>query len=144
MEQKNINGMRVLDQQQVDEIIAWCENDEYLTGGQVKDVEKRLSDGNGGYKDVSYERWHFERDDTHFGLYIYWYIDIQQIMSDKYVAAIEVGTKREEDRDVIFPAIFRMYESIRGANDLRRLILLGWEVVKAGEAIIHRQRFVND
>lgn len=40
METKNINGMRVLSQQQVDEIIAWCENDEYLTGGQVKEVEK--------------------------------------------------------------------------------------------------------
>lgn len=40
METKNFNGMRVLDQQQVDEIIAWCENDEYLSGGQVKKVEK--------------------------------------------------------------------------------------------------------
>ena len=40
METKNFNGMRVLDQQAVDEIIAWCKNDEYLTGGQVKDVEK--------------------------------------------------------------------------------------------------------
>lgn len=144
METKNFNGMRVLDQQAVDEIIAWCENNKFVTGGRVDDVEKRISDGNGGYKDVSYKRWHFERDDTHFGLYIYWHIDIQQIMSDKYVAAIEVGAKREEDRDVIFPAIFRMYESIRGANDLRRLILLGWEVVKVGEAIIHRQRFFND
>lgn len=40
METKNINGLRVLDQQTVDEIIAWCENDEYLTGEQVKEVEK--------------------------------------------------------------------------------------------------------
>lgn len=144
METKNFNGMKVLSQQTADEIIAWCEQDKCITGGRVNNVEKRISDGNDGYKDVSYKRWHFERDDTHFGLYIYWHIDIQQIMSDKYVAAIEVGAKREEDRDVIFPAIFRMYESIRGANDLRRLILLGWEVVKVGEAIIHRQRFFND
>lgn len=144
METKNFNGMKVLSQQTADEIIAWCEQDKCITGGRVNNVEKRISDGNDGYKDVSYKRWHFERDDTHFGLYIYWHIDIQQIMSDKYVAAIEVGAKREEDRDVIFPAIFRMYESIRGANDLRRLILLGWEVVKVGEAIMHRQRFFND
>lgn len=144
METKNFNGMKVLSQQTADEIIAWCEQDKYLKGGRVKDVEKRISDGDGGYKDVSYKRWHFERDDTHFGLYIYWHIDIQQIMSDKYVAAIEVGAKREEDRDVIFPAIFRMYESIRGANDLRRLILLGWDMVKTGESIIHRQEFYND
>lgn len=144
METKNFNGMKVLSQQTADEIIAWCEQDKCITGGRVNNVEKRISDGNDGYKDVSYKRWHFERDDTHFGLYIYWHIDIQQIMSDKYVAAIEVGTKREEDRDVIFPAIFRMYESIRGVNDLRKLILLGWEVVKVGEAIIHRQRFFND
>ena len=144
METKNFNGMKVLSQQTADEIIAWCEQDKYITGGRVNNVEKRISDGGIGYEDVSYKRWHFERDDTHFGLYIYWHIDIQQIMSDKYVAAIEVGTKREEDRDVIFPAIFRMYESIRGANDLRKLILLGWEVAKAGEAIIHRQRFFND
>lgn len=144
METKNFNGMKVLSQQTADEIIAWCEQDKYITGGRVNNVEKRISDGDIGYKDVSYKRWHFERDDTRFGLYIYWHIDIQQIMSDKYVAAIEVGTKREEDRDVIFPAIFRMYESIRGANDLRKLILLGWEVAKAGEAIIHRRRFFND
>lgn len=144
METKNFNGMKVLSQQTADDIIAWCEQDEFINGGRVNNVEKRISDGNGGYKDVSYKRWHFERNDTHFGLYIYWHIDIQQIMSDKYVAAIEVGTKREEDRDVIFPAIFRMYESIRGVNDLRKLILLGWEVVKTGEAIIHRQRFCND
>ena len=144
METKNFNGMKVLSQQTADEIIAWCEQDKYITGGRVNNVEKRISDGDIGYKDVSYKRWHFERYDTCFGLYIYWHIDIQQIMSDKYVAAIEVGAKREEDRDVIFPAIFRMYESIRGANDLRKLILLGWEVAKAGEAIIHRQRFFND
>ena len=144
METKNLNGMRVLEQQKVDEIIAWCENNKYFTGGQVRDVEKRLSDGDGGYKDVSYKRWHFERDDTRFGLYIYWYIDIQQVLSNKYIATIEVGAKREERRDMLFPAIFRMYESIRGANDLRRLVLLGWEVVKTGESIIHRQEFYND
>lgn len=40
MDMENINRLRVLDQQAVEEIIAWCENDEYLTGGQVKDVEK--------------------------------------------------------------------------------------------------------
>lgn len=142
METKNFNGMRVLSQQQVDEIIAWCENDEYLKGGQVKDVEKRISDGDGGYKDVSYKRWHFEREGIHLGLYVYWYIDIQELMQSKYVAAIEVGVKREENR--LFPAIVRLYESIRGANDLLRLIEISSEVVRTGVSIIHRQRFFND
>lgn len=144
METKNFNGMRVLDQQKVDEIIAWCENNKFVTGGRVDDVEKRISDGNGGYKDVSYKRWHFVRDNTRFGLYIYWYIDIQELMQSKYVATIEVGVKREEKCTMKYPAIFRMYESIRGANDLRRLILLGWDMVKTGESIIHRQEFYND
>lgn len=144
METKNFNGMRVLDQQAVDEIIAWCENNKFVTGGRVDDVEKRISDGNGGYKDVSYKRWHFVRDNTRFGLYIYWYIDIQELMQSQYVAAIEVGVKREEKCTMTYPAIFRMYESIRGANDLRRLILLGWDMVKTGESIIHRQEFYND
>lgn len=144
METKNFNGMRVLDQQKVDEIIAWCENNKFVTGGRVDDVEKRISDGNGGYKDVSYKIWHFARDNTRFGLYIYWYIDIQELMQSKYVATIEVGVKREGQEDMKYPAIFRMYESIRGANDLRRLILLGWDMVKTGESIIHRQEFYND
>ena len=115
-----------------------------MTGGRVDDVEKRISDGNGGYKDVSYKRWHFARDNTRFGLYIYWYIDIQELMQSNYVATIEVGVKREEKCTMKYPAIFRMYESIRGANDLRRLILLGWDMVKTGESIIHRQEFYND
>lgn len=142
METKDINGMRVLDQQQVDEIIAWCENDEYLTGGQVKDVEKRLSDGKDGYKDVSYKRWHFEREGIHFGIYVYWYIDIQQVLLNEYIATIEVGVKNEENR--LCPAIVRMYESIRGANDLLRLIGISSEAIRTGVSIIHRQRFCND
>ena len=142
METKNFNGMRELDQQTVDEIIAWCENDEYLKGGRVKDVEKRLSDGKDGYKDVSYKRWHFEREGIHFGIYVYWYIDIQELMQSKYVATIEVGVKNEENR--LFPAIVRLYESIRGANDLLRLIAISSEVVRTGVSIIHRQRFCND
>lgn len=144
METKNINGMRVLSQQQVDEIIAWCENDEYLTGGQVKDVEKRLSDGKDGYKDVSYKRWHFEKRGAIFGVYTYCLIDIQELLLEQYVATIEVGIKREGQEDMKYPTVLRMYESIRGANDLRRLILLGWDMVKTGESIIHRQEFYND
>ena len=142
METKNINGMRVLDQQTVDEIIAWCENDEYLTGGQVKDVEKRLSDGKDGYKDVSYKRWHFEREGIHFGIYVYWYIDIQQVLLNAYIATIEVGVKNEENR--LCPAIVRLYESIRGVNDLLRLIEISSEAIRTGVSIIHRQRFCND
>ena len=144
METKNINGMRVLSQQQVDEIIAWCENDEYLTGGQVRDVEKRLSDGDGGYKDVSYKRWHFEKSGKIFGVYAYCLVDIQAILLDKYVATIEVGIKREGQEDMKYPVIFRMYESIRGINDLRRLMRVGYDIAKTGESIIHRQEFYND
>lgn len=144
METKNFNGMRVLNQQAVDEIIAWCEQDKYLTGGQVKDVEKRLSDGKDGYKDVSYKRWHFEKRGAIFGVYAYCLIDIQELLLEQYVATIEVGIKREGQEDMKYPAIFRMYESIRGANDLRRLMLLGWDMVKNGESIIHRQEFYND
>ena len=143
METKNFNGMRVLDQQIVDEIIAWCENDEYLTGGQVKDVEKRLSDGKDGYKDVSYKRWHFEREGIHFGIYVYWYIDIQELMQSKYVATIEVGIKQEGQEDMKYPTVLRMYESIRDVNDLRGLVRLGWTVVKTGETIVRRPHYLD-
>lgn len=40
METKHFNGMIVLNQQTINDIIAWCEQDKYLTGGQVKEVEK--------------------------------------------------------------------------------------------------------
>ena len=143
METKDINGMRVLDQQQVDEIIAWCENDEYLTGGQVKDVEKRLSDGKDGYKDVSYKRWHFEKNGKILGVYAYCYVDIQAILLDKYVATIEIGVKKEGQEDMKYPVILRMYESIRGVNDLRGLVRLGWNVVKTGETIVSRQHYLD-
>lgn len=143
METKNFNGMRVLGQQAVDEIIAWCENDEYLTGGQVKDVEKRLSDGKDGYKDVSYKRWHFEKRGAIFGVYAYCLIDIQELLLEQYVATIEVGIKREGQEDMKYPVIFRMYESIRGINDLRRLMRVGCDIAKTGETIIRRQEYLN-
>lgn len=143
MEQKNINGMRVLSQQQVDEIIAWCENDEYLTGGQVKDVEKRLSDGKDGYKDVSYKRWHFEKNGKILGVYAYCYVDIQAILLDKYVATIEIGVKKEGQEDMKYPVILRMYESIRGVNDLCRLMRLAWDMTKFGEGVIRRQEILD-
>lgn len=144
MEQKNINGLRVLNQQTVDEIIAWCENDKYLTGGQVKDVEKRLSDGKGGYKDVSYKRWHFEKSGTIFGLYTYCYVDIQAILLDNYVATIEVGVRKEGEEDMKYPTILRMYESIGDVNDLKGLVRLGWNVIKIGETIMGRQHYLDD
>ena len=144
METKNFNGMRVLDQQQVDEIVAWCENDDYLTGGQVRDVEKRLSDGKGGYKDVSYKRWHFEKNGNIFGVYAYCYVDIQAILLDKYVATIEVGVKREGQDDMKYPVILRMYDTIRGVNDLRRLMRVGCDIAKTGETIIRRQELLDD
>ena len=144
METKNFNGMRVLDQQQVDEIVAWCENDDYLTGGQVRDVEKRLSDGKGGYKDVSYKRWHFEKSGNIFGVYAYCYVDIQAILLDKYVATIEVGVKREGQEDMKYPVILRMYDTIRGVNDLRRLMRVGCDIAKTGETIIRRQELLDD
>lgn len=143
METKNFNGMRVLDQQQVDEIIAWCENDEYLIGGQVNDIEKRLSNGDGGYKDVSYKRWHFEKRGAIFGVYAYCLIDIQELLLEQYVATIEVGIKREGQEDMKYPVIFRMYESIRGINDLRRLMRVGCDIAKTGETIIRRQEYLN-
>lgn len=144
MEQKNINGLRVLNQQTVDEIIAWCENDKYLTGGQVKDVEKRLSDDKGGYKDMSYKRWHFEKSGTIFGLYTYCYVDIQAILLDNYVATIEVGVRKEGEEDMKYPTILRMYESIGDVNDLKGLVRLGWNVIKTGETIMGRQHYLDD
>lgn len=141
METKNINGFRVLSRRQVDEIIEWCENDEYLTGGQVRDVEKRLSDGDGGYKDVSYKRWHFEKSGKIFGVYAYCLVDIQALLLDKYVATIEMGIKEKEG--ISYPATVRMYESIRGLNDLKRLMELGRNVINAGETIVRRQEYLD-
>lgn len=143
METKNFNGMRVLSQQQVDEIIAWCENDEYLTGGQVKDVEKRLSDGDGGYKDVSYKRWHFEKSGAIFGVYTYCLIDIQELMLEQYVATIEVGIKLEGQEDMKYPTILRMYESIKDVNDLKGLSRLAWNVIRTGVVIVRRQHYLD-
>lgn len=143
METKNFNGMRVLDQQAVDEIIAWCENNKFVTGGRVDDVEKRISDGDGGYKDVSYKRWHFEKRGAIFGVYAYCLIDIQELLLEQYVATIEVGIKREGQEDMKYPVIFRMYESIRGINDLRRLMRVGCDIAKTGETIIRRQEYLN-
>lgn len=144
METKNFNGMRVLDQQAVDEIVAWCEKDDYLTGGQVWDIEKRLSDGKGGYKDVSYKRWHFEKRGTILGMYAYCYVDIQAILLDNYVATIEAGVKKEGQEDMKYPVILKMYESIRGVNDLRKLMQLAWDMTKFGEGIIRRQELLDD
>ena len=143
METKNFNGMRVLDQQAVDEIIAWCEKDDYLTGGQVNDVEKRLSDGKDGYKDVSYKRWHFEKRGTILGMYAYCYVDIQAILLDNYVATIEAGVKKEGQEDMKYPVILKMYESIRGVNDLRNLMQLAWDMTKFGEGVIRRQEILD-
>ena len=143
METKNINGMRVLSQQQVDEIIAWCDQDKYITGGRVNNVEKRISDGGIGYKDVSYKRWHFEKHGAIFGIYTYCLIDIQELMLDQYVATIEVGIKREGQEDMEYPTVLRMYESIRDVNDLRGLVRLGWNVVKTGETIVRRQHYLD-
>lgn len=143
METKRFNGMRVLDQQTINDIIAWCEQDKYLKGGQVNDIEKRLSDGDGGYKDVSYKRWHFETRGAIFGVYTYCLIDIQELMLEQYVATIEVGVKQEEHEDMKYPTVLRMYESIRDVNDLRRLVRLGWNVVKTGETIVRRQHYLD-
>ena len=143
METKNINGMRVLSQQQVDEIIAWCEQDKYITGGRVNNVEKRISDGGIGYKDVSYKRWHFEKHGAIFGIYTYCLIDIQELMLDQYVATIEVGIKREGQEDMEYPTVLRMYESIRDVNDLCRLMRLAWDMTKFGEGIIRRQEILD-
>ena len=140
---ENINGLRVLDQQAVDEIIAWCKNDEYLTGGQVNDIEKRLSNDDGGYKDVSYKRWHFEKRGAIFGVYTYYLIDIQEFLLEQYVATIEVGIKREGQEDMKYPTVLRMYESIRDVNDLRGLVRLGWNVVKTGVIIVRRQHYLD-
>lgn len=143
MDMENINGLRVLDQQAVDEIIAWCKNDEYLTGGQVNDIEKRLSNDDGGYKDVSYKRWHFEKRGAIFGVYTYYLIDIQEFLLEQYVATIEVGIKREGQEDMKYPTVLRMYESIRDVNDLRGLVRLGWNVVKTGVIIVRRQHYLD-
>lgn len=122
METKNINGMRVLSQQQVDEIIAWCENDEYLTGGQVKDVEKRLSDGNGGYKDVSFKRWHFETETDGDSYYIYRYIDIQEIMAGWYAATVEIGVKRR--KGMWQNTVAKIYEYVSSVDAVRSILAL--------------------
>ena len=143
METKRFNGMIVLDQQTINDIIAWCEQDKYLAGGQVNDIEKRLSDGNGGYKDVSYKRWHFEKCGSIFGVYTYCLIDIQELLLEQYVATIEVGVKQEGKEDMKYPTVLRMYESIRDVNDLRRLVRLGWNVVKTGETIVRRQHYLD-
>ena len=143
METKNINGFRVLDQKTANEIIAWCEQDKYITGGRVNNVEKRISDGGIGYKDVSYKRWHFEKRGAIFGVYTYCLIDIQELMLDQYVATIEVCIKREGQEDMKYPVILRMYESIRGVNDLCRLMRLAWDMTKFGEGIIRRQEILD-
>lgn len=143
METKNFNGLIVLNQQTINDIIAWCEQDKYLTGGQVNDIEKRLSDSDGGYKDVSYKRWHFEKRGAIFGVYTYCLIDIQELMLDQYVATIEVGVKQEGHEDMKYPTVLRMYESIRDVNDLRGLVRLGWNVVKTGETIVRRQHYLD-
>lgn len=122
METKNINGMRVLSQQQVDEIIAWCENDEYLTGGQVKDVEKRLSDGKDGYKDVSYKRWHFETETDGDSYYIYRYIDIQEIMDGWYIATVEIGVKRR--KGMWQNTVAKIYEYVSCVDAVRQILAL--------------------
>lgn len=113
-----------------------------MKGGRVKDVEKRLSDGNGGYKDVSYKRWHFEKSGKIFGVYAYCLVDIQALLLDKYVATIEMGIKEKEG--ISYPATVRMYESIRGLNDLKRLMELGRNVINAGETIVRRQEYLDD
>ena len=143
METKHFNGMIVLNQQTINDIIAWCEQDKYLTGGQVNDIEKRLSNDDGGYKDVSYKRWHFEKRGAIFGVYTYCLIDIQELMLDQYVATIEVGVKQEGHEDMKYPTVLRMYESIRDVNDLRGLVRLGWNVVKTGETIVRRQHYLD-
>ena len=143
METKRFNGMIVLDQQTINDIIAWCEQDKYLTGGQVNDIEKRLSNDDGVYKYVSYKRWHFEKRGAIFGVYTYCLIDIQELILDQYVATIEVGIKQEGQEDMKYPTVLRMYESIRDVNDLRGLVRLGWNVVKTGETIVRRQHYLD-
>ena len=122
METKDINGMRVLDQQAVDEIIAWCENDEYLTGGQVNDIEKRLSNDDGGYKDVSYKRWHFETETNGDSYYIYKYIDIQEIMAGWYVATVEIGVKRR--KGMWQNTVAKIYEYVSSVDAVRSILAL--------------------
>ena len=122
MEMENINGMRVLDQQAVDEIIAWCKNDEYLTGGQVRDVDKRISDGNDGYKDVSYKRWHFETETNGDSYYIYRYIDIQEIMAGWYAATVEIGVKRR--KGMWQNTVAKIYEYVSSVDAVRSILAL--------------------
>lgn len=122
MEMENINGMRVLDQQAVNEIIAWCENDEYLTGGQVRDVEKRISDGNDGYKDVSYKRWHFETETNGDSYYIYRYIDIQEILAGWYAATVEIGVKRR--KEMWQNTVAKIYEYVSSVDAVRSILAL--------------------
>lgn len=122
MDMENINGLRVLDQQAVDEIIAWCKNDEYLTGGQVRDVEKRISDGNDGYKDVSYKRWHFETETDGDSYYIYRYIDIQEIMAGWYAATVEIGVKRR--KGMWQNTVAKIYEYVSSVDTVRSILAL--------------------
>ena len=122
METKHFNGLIVLDQQTINDIIAWCEQDKYLKGGQVNDIEKRLSDGDGGYKDVSYKRWHFETETVGDSYYIYRYIDIQEIMARWYVATVEIGVKRR--KGMWQNTVAKIYEYVSSVDAVRSILAL--------------------
>ena len=122
METKNFNGMIILDQQTINDIIAWCEQDKYLTGGRVNDIEKRLGDGDGWYKDVSYKRWHFETETDGDSYYIYRYIDIQEIMVGWYVANVEMGVKRR--KGMWQTTVAKIYEYVSCVDAVRSILAL--------------------
>lgn len=87
---ENINGMRVLSQQQVDEIIAWCEDNGFI-GGKSSDGVCKIAKGKDGKTFTNhYDRWHYERVNHEDGIDIFEYVDMQEIMSYCYMAMADV------------------------------------------------------
>lgn len=87
METKDINGMRVLDQQQVDEIIAWCEDNGFIGGKSPNGIYKV---SNGRLVTDSFDRWHYERVENVDGIDINEYVDIQLAMPACCMAMVDV------------------------------------------------------
>ena len=139
METKNINGMRVLDQQKVDEIIAWCEDNGFI-GGKSPNGTYKGSDGR--LVTDSFDRWHYERVENVDGIDINEYVYIQLVMPGCYMAMVDVNAVI--DKEIIEGGhVFDIGSTIASAKhwvsckeDVERIISIRPQVIAMAKQVL--------